>query len=186
MVLQNGAVFLLTTTPRIVETRWSYQSLMLGDLRVPVLRLFALGLALAAFAALYLVLHHTKIGRAMRGLAQNRAAALMVGIDAGAVARLAVAIGIGLSGLAGAALAPVYSIHPAMGFGFVFKAFAVIIIGGLGNISGAAIAAVALGVLESVAGGFLPPSTVDALAFIAMILTLLFRPHGLFGRGVRV
>jgi branched-chain amino acid transport system permease protein len=68
----------------------------------------------------------------------------------------------------------------------VFKAFAVIIIGGLGNISGAAIAAVALGVLESVAGGFLPPSTVDALAFIAMILTLLFRPHGLFGRGVRV
>jgi branched-chain amino acid transport system permease protein len=186
MVLQNGAVFLLTTTPRIEETRWSYQSLMLGDLRVPVLRLFALGLALAAFAALYLVLHHTKIGKAMRGLAQNRAAALMVGIDAGAVARLAVAIGIGLSGLAGAALAPIYSIHPAMGFGFVFKAFAVIIIGGLGNISGAAIAAVALGVLESVAGGFLPPSTVDALAFIAMILTLLFRPHGLFGRGVRV
>src|SRR5260370_1321370 len=86
----------------------------------------------------------------------------------GCLPRAAVAIGIGLSGLAGAALAPIYSIHPGMGFGFVFKAFAVIIIGGLGNISGAAIAAVALGVLESVAGGFLPPSTVDAVAFIAM------------------
>jgi len=186
MVLQNGAVFLLTTTPRLELTPYTYQNLILGDVRVPVLRLFALGLALAAFAALYLVLHHTRTGTAMRGVAQNRAAALMVGIDPHAAARLAVAIGVGLSGLAGAALAPVYSVHPTMGFAFVFKAFAIIIIGGLGNISGAAIAAVTLGLLESVAGGFLAPAFVDAIAFVAMILILLFRPEGLFGRGVRV
>ena len=110
----------------------------------------------------------------------------MVGIDPRAVSRLAVAIGIGLSGLAGAALAPVYAVHPLMGFSFVFKAFAIIIIGGLGNISGAALAAVALGILESVAGGFLPLVMADALAFIAMIAILLLRPQGLFGRGVRV
>ncbi|HEX3538182.1 MAG TPA: branched-chain amino acid ABC transporter permease, partial [Stellaceae bacterium] len=186
MVLQNGAVFLLTSTPRLEVTPYSYQNLIFGEVRVPVLRLFALGLALAAFTALYLVLHHTRIGTAMRGVAQNRAAALMVGIDPRAAARLAVAIGVGLSGLAGAALAPVYSVYPAMGFAFVFKAFAIIIIGGLGNISGAAIAAVALGLLESVAGGFVPPAFVDAIAFVAMILILLFRPEGLFGRGVRV
>jgi branched-chain amino acid transport system permease protein len=186
MVLQNGAVFLLTTTPHVETTPYTYRFVLLGDARIPVLRLFALAIALVAFAALYLVLHHTRIGKAMRGVAQNRAAALMVGIDPRAAARLAVAIGVGLSGLAGAALAPVYSIHPTMGFAFVFKAFAIIIIGGLGNILGAAVSAVALGLVESVAGGFLPPAFVDAIAFVAMILILLFRPAGLFGRGVRV
>jgi len=186
MVLQNGAVFLFTTTPRMMQTRYSYSNVIVGDVRVSVMRLFALGLGLLAFAALYLILYRTRVGRAMRGVAQNREAALMVGVDPRAVSRLAVAIGIGLSGLAGAALAPVYAVHPLMGFSFVFKAFAIIIIGGLGNISGAAIAAVALGTLESVAGGFLPLVMADALAFIAMIAILLLRPQGLFGRGVRV
>jgi branched-chain amino acid transport system permease protein len=186
MVLQNGAVFLFTTTPKMIQSAYTYSNLVMGEVRVPVLRLFALGLGLAAFAVLYLVLHRTRIGKAMRGIAQSRDAALMVGIDPRAVARLAVAIGIGLSGLAGAALAPVYAVHPLMGFAFVFKAFAIIIIGGLGNVSGAAIAAVALGVLESLIGGFLPQVMVDGLAFGSMILILLVRPEGLFGRGVRV
>ena len=186
MVLQNGAVFLFTTTPRMMQTRYSYSNVIVGDVRVSVMRLIALGLGLLAFAALYLILYRTRVGRAMRGVAQNSEAALMVGIDPRAVSRLAVAIGIGLSGLAGAALAPVYAVHPLMGFSFVFKAFAIIIIGGLGNISGAAIAAVALGILESVAGGFLPLVMADALAFIAMIAILLLRPQGLFGHGIRV
>jgi branched-chain amino acid transport system permease protein len=186
MVLQNGAVFLFTTNPHLLESKLSYQTIVVGDFRMPVARLYALGLGFAAFAVLYLILHRTRIGKAMRGVAQNRAAADMVGIDARAVSRLAVAIGIGLTGLAGAALAPVYAVHPLMGFNFVFKAFAIIIIGGLGNISGAAIAAVMLGVIESLAGGLLPLALTDAVAFLSMIAVLLLRPQGLFGRGVRV
>ena len=173
MILQNGAVFLFTTTPKMIETPLSYSNIVVGDLRLPVARLFALGLGLAAFGALYLILYRTRIGKAMRGVAQNRDAAMMVGIDPRAVSRLAVAIGIGLSGLAGAALAPVYAVHPLMGFSFVFKAFAIIIIGGLGNIAGAAVAAVALGMLESVVGGFLPLVMVAALVFGSMIAMLL-------------
>ena len=186
MVLQNGAIFLFTTTPKMIETRQSYSNIVVGDLRVPVTRLLALGLGLLAFGALYVILYRTRVGKAMRGVAQSRDAALMVGIDPRAVSRLAVAIGIGLSGLAGAALAPVYAVHPLMGFSFVFKAFAIIIIGGLGNIAGAAIAAVALGIVESVVAGFLPLVMVDALVFSSMIAILLLRPQGLFGRGVRV
>jgi len=186
MVLQNGAVFLFTTNPHLLESKLSYQNIVVGDFRMPVARLYALGLGFAAFAVLYLILHRTRVGKAMRGVAQNRAAADMVGIDARAVSRLAVAIGIGLTGLAGAALAPVYAVHPLMGFNFVFKAFAIIIIGGLGNISGAAIAAVMLGVIESLAGGLLPLALTDAVAFLSMIAVLLLRPQGLFGRGVRV
>lgn len=186
MVLQNGAVFLFTTNPRMIETPLSYQNVQLGDLRIPMARLYALILGVVAFGALYLILHRTRLGKAMRGVAQNRVAAMMVGIDARVVARLAVAIGIGLSGLAGAALAPIYAVHPLMGFAFVFKAFAIIIIGGLGNVSGAAIAALLLGILESFSGGLLPLAMTDAVAFVAMIVVLLVRPQGLFGRGVRV
>lgn len=186
MILQNGAVYLFTTTPKMVATALSYTNVTLGELRISLVRLYALGLGVAAFAMLYVVLYRTRIGKAMRGVAQNRAAALMVGINPRAASRLAVAIGIGLSGLAGAALAPVYAVHPTMGFAFVFKAFAIIIIGGLGNVAGAGIAAVALGVLETLIGGFLPVVMVDAFAFGAMILVLLVRPQGLFGRGVRV
>ena len=186
MVLQNGAIFLFTTTPKMVQTAQTYSNFIFGEVRVPVLRVYALGLGLTAFALLYTILYRTQAGKAMRGVAQNREAALMVGIDPRAISRLAVAIGIGLSGLAGAALAPIYAVHPLMGFSFVFKAFAIIIIGGLGNISGAAITAVALGILESLIGGFLPQVMVDGLAFAAMILILLVRPQGLFGRGVRV
>jgi branched-chain amino acid transport system permease protein len=186
MVLQNGAVYLFTTTPRMISNSLTYSTVTIGVLRISEPRLYALGLGLAAFAALFVVLHRTRMGKAMRGVAQNREAALMVGIDPRAVARLAVVIGIGLSGLAGAALAPVYAVHPVMGFAFVFKAFAIIIIGGLGNVSGAAFTAIALGLIESLIGGFLPLVMVDALAFVGMIVILLFKPHGLFGRGVRV
>ena len=186
MVLQNGALFLFTATPRMLETPLSYSNIVVGDLRLPLSRALALTLGVAAFAALYFILQRTRIGKAMRGVAQNRDAAMMVGIDPRAISRLAVAVGLGLSGLAGAVLAPVYAVHPLMGFAFVFKAFAIVIIGGLGNIAGAAIAAVMLGVLESVAGGFLPLAMVDVLAFVSMILVLLLKPQGLFGRGVRV
>jgi branched-chain amino acid transport system permease protein len=186
MVLQNSAVFLFTATPRMIVSPLTYRNVVLGEVHVPLLRLYALGLGLAAFASMYLILHRTRIGKAMRGVAQNREAALMVGIDPRAVSRLAVAIGIGLSGLAGAVLAPVYAVEPLMGVAFVFKAFAIIIIGGMGNIAGAAIAALTLGIAESLMSGFLPLVLVDALAFVAMIVVLLFRPEGLFGRGVRV
>jgi branched-chain amino acid transport system permease protein len=186
MVLQNGALYLLTATPRMEVTPYTYESLIIGDVRIPVLRIFALALALSAFLALYAVLQYTRLGKAMRGVAQNRAAAVMVGIDTHAVSRLAVAIGIGLSGLAGAVLAPVYSVHPTMGVAFVFKAFAIVIIGGLGNVPGSLTAAILLGLLESIVGGFFSPAVVDSIAFVAMIALLLFKPEGLFGRGVRL
>jgi branched-chain amino acid transport system permease protein len=186
MVLQNGAIYLFSTDPRMVPSEYSYQSLIFGDVRISILRLLALVLGVVAFVLLWGILHHTRIGKAMRAVAQNREAALMVGIDPWLVSGIAVAVGVGLSGLAGAALAPVYSVHPLMGFAFIFKAFALVIIGGLGNVAGTAIAAVALGILESLAGGFTSPVLVDAMAFIAMIAVLLVRPQGLFGRGVRI
>lgn len=72
MVLQNGAVFLFTTTPKMLQTAQTYSDFIVGEVRVPVLRVYALGLGLAAFALLYAILYRTQVGKAMRGVAQNR------------------------------------------------------------------------------------------------------------------
>ncbi len=186
MVLQSGAMYLWSATPRLVPSPYTYTNVAVGEIRIGLLKLLVLGLAALAFIALHVVLHTTRLGKAMRGMAQNRDAALMVGIDPAAVGRVAVAIGIGLTGLAGAALAPLYAVHPVMGVAYKFKAFAVIIIGGLGNIGGAAIVAVLLGLLESIAAGYLPLGIVDTLAFLFMTAILLVRPRGLFGQSVRL
>ena len=186
MVMQNGAIYLWSPTPRLVPNPYIYTNIAFGEIRIGLLKVFVFGLAVAAFFALYVLLHTTRVGKAMRGIAQNRDAALMVGINPAAIARYAVAIGIALTGLAGAALSPVYAVHPVIGLAYMFKAFAVIIIGGLGNISGAVIVAIGLGLVESVVGGFLPLGVVDSLAFVIMIAVLLARPHGLFGRSVRL
>jgi branched-chain amino acid transport system permease protein len=186
MVLQNGAIFLFTTTPRSVGGDYAFVTLTFGEISVPAARALAAALAFAAFAIVWWVLHHTQTGRAIRGVSQNREAAFMVGIDPRRVSRLAVAIGIALAGLAGAALAPVYAVHPTMGFSFIFKAFAIVIIGGLGNFQGSVMAAMIIGMVESFAGSLASLVVADAISFSLMLLILLFRPQGLLGQGVRI
>jgi branched-chain amino acid transport system permease protein len=139
-----------------------------------------------AIAALYAVLTFTRIGKAMRAFAQNREAAFIVGIRPAVIAGIAVAIGIALAGLAGAALAPVFAVHPAMGAPILFKVFAIIIIGGLGSLPGALVASLLIGVTESVVGGYSSVALQDAVAFMLMIVVLLAFPAGLFGKGIRV
>ena len=119
----------------------------------------------------------------MRAVAQNRDAALMVGVAPETVARNAVVLAAALCGVAGAALAPIQLVTPIMGQALIFKAFALIIIGGLGNIGGVVAAAVGLGLMESWVGGFFQIVWQEAAVFIVMIGVLLLRPDGLFNRG---
>ncbi len=186
MVIQNGAIFLFSTTPRVVQTEYAFQLVSFAGIGVPLTRAIAAGLAILAFAGISWALYATQTGRAIRGVSQNREAALMVGIDPKSVSRLAVAVGIALAGLAGAALAPIYAVHPTMGFAFIFKAFAIVIIGGLGSFEGAIIAALIVGLVESFAGSLLSMVIADVLSFSTMLLVLMFRPEGLLGRGVRI
>jgi branched-chain amino acid transport system permease protein len=175
--------YLFTANPRLVDTEYGFAGVAIGSIRLTWTRLIAAGEALAAFGLLYLLLKHTQFGRAMRALAQNRDAALMVGIRPRAVARNAVVLATALCGLAGAALAPIQLVTPIMGQSLIFKAFALVIIGGLGNIPGTIAASVGLGVMESWIGGFFEIVWQDASVFIAMILVLFLRPQGLFDTG---
>ena len=186
MVLQNGTIALLGASPNVVDTEFGFVTLDLAGLHLDLQRAIAVGLSIAALVGLYLLLHHTRMGKAMRAFAQNREAALMVGMRPTRIAGQAVVLGVAFAGLAGAALAPVFTVHPVMGIPILFKSFAIVIVGGLGHIPGAVVAALLIGTLESFVGGFSSLSMQDGVAFLAMIAILWLRPSGLFGKGVRV
>jgi branched-chain amino acid transport system permease protein len=175
--------YCLTATPRMVDTQYGFEGVEIGSIRITWTRIIGAASALAAFAGLYIVLRYTQFGRAMRAIAQNREAALMVGIRPRVVARNAVVLAAGLCGLAGAAIAPIQLVTPYMGQFLIFKAFALVIIGGLGNIPGAIVAALALGLVESWIGGFFEIVWQEAAVFVIMIAVLFVRPDGLFKRG---
>src|SRR5882724_9156852 len=175
--------YILTATPRLVDTQYGFEGVEIGAIRITWTRVIGAVASLAAFAGLYAVLRHTQFGRAMRAIAQNREAALMVGVRPKVVARNAVVLAAGLCGLAGAAIAPIQLVTPYMGQFVIFKAFALVIIGGLGNIPGAVIAAVGLGLIENWIGGFFEIAWQEGAVFVIMIVVLFLRPDGLFKRG---
>jgi branched-chain amino acid transport system permease protein len=183
IIIIHAMQYLFTATPRLVDTQYGFEGVEIGSIRITWTRVIGAGAALAAFAGLYAMLRHTQFGRAMRAIAQNREAALMVGIRPRVVARNAVVLAAGLCGLAGAAISPIQLVTPYMGQFLIFKAFALVIIGGLGNIPGAIVAAVGLGLIESWIGGFFEIAWQEAAVFVIMIAVLFLRPDGLFKRG---
>jgi branched-chain amino acid transport system permease protein len=183
IVLIHGMQYIFTATPRMVDTQYGFEGVEIGAIRITWTRIIGAAEALVAFAGLYAILRFTQFGRAMRAIAQNREAALMVGIRPRVVARNAVVLAAGLCGLAGAAIAPIQLVTPYMGQFVIFKAFALVIIGGLGNIPGAVIAAVGLGLIENWIGGFFEIAWQEGAVFVIMIVVLFLRPEGLFKRG---
>ena len=109
----------------------------------------------------------------------------MIGLDPVRIASRAIILSVVLSAIAGAALVPIYALQPSIGQAFLLKAFAIVIIGGMGSISGAVTAALGLGILESLIGGYGDAVWQNAAAFIIMILVLITKPSGLMPATLR-
>jgi branched-chain amino acid transport system permease protein len=186
IILQNAVRLGFGATPLDITSPFESLSFDLGGVLFFGQRVVVAAVFIVAFTALWAFLRYSEIGRAMRATSQNREACVMVGIDVNRVARWTGALAAGLTGLAGVVIAPLFDLYPNMGTEVVIKSFAVVIIGGMGNVWGAAIAGVVLGLAESYAGGLGNAGIRDAIAFIVMIAMLLARPEGLFGRSVRV
>lgn len=186
IILQNAVRLGFGATPLDVASPLESKVFEIGGVLLFGQRMLVCAASLAAFSGLYAFLRYSEIGRAMRAMAQNREACVMVGIDVRRVTRWTGALAAALTGLAGVVISPLFDLYPNMGTDVVIKSFAVVIIGGMGNIWGAAIAGVALGLAESYAGGLGNAAIRDGIAFIVMIAMLLARPQGLFGRTVRV
>ena len=203
-----GASFFLQDFIRFVESLWrntfylNYptldvldQSLALGAaVEIPVKSLLVVGTALAMLAALYFFVNRTKLGTAIRAVAQDPDAAALMGIPVDRIISLTFFVGGAMGGAAGVLFGLHYSlINPYSGFGPGLKAFTAAVLGGIGNIPGAVLGGLVLGLMEAFAASYLALLTngafgaeyKDVFAFAILILILIFRPKGLLGEKVR-
>ena len=153
-----------------------------GGVRLPTERLVAAAVGVILVVLLYLLVYRTKVGLAMRAIEEDEETARMLGIDADRVAALACALGFALAALAGAFVAPIYSLNPGMGLEVILMSFLIIIVGGLGSITGTVLAGLLIGVLQSVGGVLLGAEAAYGLVFVVMIVVLIVRPAGLLGK----
>lgn len=148
----------------------------------PNYRLFVMGMGSAIVAAVWIFIFRTRVGAIVRAAAFDRHMTSSLGVPVNTVYALTFALGVALAGIAGVLLAPIYSVFPTMGRDFVLIAFSVVIIGGMGSIKGAVIAGLVLTQIQSISSLYISPVWSDPLLFGCMVLVLMWRPRGLFGR----
>lgn len=165
---------------------FSEEPLVLGSVSISRLWLFVLAAVLALIGATYLLINRTKLGRAMRATFQDDDTAALMGVNVNLIYTSTFAIGSSLAAAAGALLGPVYVIFPQMGDLAAAKSFAIVILGGLGSISGAVIGGFVLALAEELGAGYVSSGYRDAMGFLIIIAVLLFKPTGLFARVERV
>lgn len=141
----------------------------------------AIALALVSVVTIHLFTRYTLTGTAMRAVAQDRDVAYLMGIDVDRISMLTFGVASALSAMAGGLLGAIYSINPFMGTSEILRAFVIIILGGAGNILGAAVGALFLGLLESFSTFYISSKFTTAIVFVAVIVILVFKPTGLGG-----
>jgi len=186
IVMQNGEQFVWGGVAKSVTTPFPELPLVIGPFSVSWLSLFVLCAALLLIALSYLLVNRTKLGKAMRATFQDRDAASLMGVNIQFIYMATFAIGSSLAAAAGALLGPVYVISPQMGNLASLKAFAIVILGGLGSIGGATIGGFMLALAEEFGAGYISSGYRDAMGFLIIIGVLLFRPTGLFARVERI
>jgi branched-chain amino acid transport system permease protein len=156
-------------------------AIVIGELAISKPRLVAGALAVVLTFAVYLFLEITRLGKAVRAVAEHPHVATICGIDVQRIRMLTFALAVAMAAAAGVMLTMIYSFSPDTGADFIQKCFAIIIIGGMGNFLGAFYGGVLLGVVEAFVGGFGTTQWAEAVAYLLLVLVLLIRPTGLKG-----
>jgi branched-chain amino acid transport system permease protein len=156
-------------------------SLRLLGLALPRSKLAAAGLAVLVTVAVYLFLRTSRTGKAIRATAENAPTALACGIDVRRIRILTFGLGAAMAGAAGSLVSTIYAFNPETGQLFILKAFAVVILGGLGQFAGAFVGGILLGMAEALAAFFTTAQQAEAVSYLILILVLLLRPSGLLG-----
>jgi branched-chain amino acid transport system permease protein len=186
LLIQNGALALWGPEIRFVETFVGYKTFDLFGIRVGASSAIAIAGAATIISLFFLFLNKTRTGIAIRAVAQQSDSALLSGIDVKKIYALAFAIGSAMVGAASVLIVPIYDIFPLMGEQFGVIAFIVVVLGGLGHIQGAAVAGVFLGVTQNLFAVYVSNQLSIAILFLIFLVTLLFRPQGIFIRRMRV
>jgi branched-chain amino acid transport system permease protein len=186
IALQNAEQLAWTGVAKSIDVPFPAAPLVIGPVSVAWNRVFVLFVALGLIVITYALINHTKLGRAMRATFQDRDTAALMGVQIGTIHTATFALGSGLAAAAGALLGPVFVAYPSMGDLAAAKAFAVVILGGLGSIPGATIGGFILAFVEELGAGYISSGYRDAMGFVLIIVILLFRPTGLFARKERI
>jgi len=153
-----------------------------AGIAIAQLRVLVILTACVLIGVIALLISRTKTGKSIRAVAQNRQAAVLMGVNVSMVSLVVFGISSALGVSAGALIGALLAIAPGVGEGLAVKGFAVLILGGLGSIPGAIVGGLILGVSEAMAAGFISSAYKDVIAFLVMIIVLLFRPEGLLGK----
>jgi branched-chain amino acid transport system permease protein len=186
IILQNAEQFTWSGIAKSIPTPFSADPLVLGTVSVSWNRVFVFLTAIAMIVAVNAVIQRTKLGQAMRATFQDRDTAMLMGVNINLIYMATFAIGSGLAATAGALLGPVFVVTPTMGNLAALKAFAIVIMGGLGNFWGAAIGGFILAFVEEFGAGYISSGYRDAMGFLLIILVLMYRPTGLFSQKERI
>src|SRR5579859_2281606 len=185
LLLLNVALLLFTANYRTVETPYSYAAIHIGPIYIVVAKLIAFAVAMALSAALWVFLRTTDLGKAMRAAAQNRDVAMLMGVNPDRVFAVAVGLALALAGAAGSLLMPFYPAYPTAGQQFTLFAFVAVVLGTLGNVRGALIAGLMMGMAESLGVQFVGADSGLIVVFGMLLVTLAVRPGGLYGGQTR-
>ncbi len=179
VLLENGMLASLGPIPYAFDTPYSKDVIRIGGTFFTVQSLLIIAVSAAAIGLLYAFMKFTFLGKALRAVSQDRETAGLMGIDPNRVILLTFVIASALAGMGGAMLGPVLVLTPFAGASVIVKAFAIVIIGGFGNVEGTIIAGLLVGLIESYTTQFLGPGLIDIVVFALLLLTLAVRPTGL-------
>jgi branched-chain amino acid transport system permease protein len=180
-VFESAADLLWGNTPQQIPSPLAGMHLSLGGVNIRYDILLAIVIVIVILVALFLLLKKTKIGLAMRATSQKSTASMLMGVNTEKVYIVTFALGAALAGASGALYGIIFNFSPTVGALPTIKAFAIIIIGGLGSKPGAIIGGLLYGIAENTAVYFLGGVWQDAIAFALLIIVLVIRPTGLFG-----
>lgn len=182
LVLVNGLILVFSADYRSIPTSYASKSFALGEVHVPYGRLIAFLLAVAISLLLVGLMTRTRTGLAIAATGMDRGAARLMGIRARHIYALTFGIAAALAGAAGAMVGMVQTFSPADAGRWTLLAFVTAVLGGLGNMYGALVGGILLGLVEAWCGQYLPGTLVNAIAFAVLVLVLIVRPSGLIGR----
>jgi branched-chain amino acid transport system permease protein len=182
-IITEGLLYFFFSADTIKLFAWyTTQSVQVFSFYLPDIYLMAFGLSALLLGALYLLLYRTKFGRSVRAMMQNRAAALLIGIDVERVAALTFGVGVALTAAGGMAYGATTAFNPNSHYDLISRLLVIIIFAGMGSLGGALIASVGMLVIENLTTLLLSPTWASTVFYVLLVFILLVRPQGLFGK----
>lgn len=185
IILQNLFLLAFKADTRTIDTPYAAMPVTLGPVTVPALYLIGFAVSVGLVIAVHGLVSRTGFGRALRAASADPVAAAVQGVDVKRVHALTFALGAACAGMGGVLIGAAFSFTPSAGATYLLISFAVVVLGGVGNIFGTLIAGLAMGVLQSIGGLVLGDGYRDLVGLLVFLLALAFKPQAMTGQGVR-